>query len=77
MATPTPPPKPPAKKGVARIAELQLGRGHVNEVTVFDEGSVSDYAKHCTQLLQVSMPSCLTCAPRSYATCVRVPLCAG
>ena len=52
-AAPTPPPKPPPKKGVERIAELQLGRGQVNEVTVFEEGKVADYGKHCARLLQV------------------------
>lgn len=52
---PKPPPKPTPKKGVERIAELQLGRGQVNEVTVLEEGKVADYAKHCVQLLQASV----------------------
>ncbi|KAG6374661.1 hypothetical protein JVT61DRAFT_4026 [Boletus reticuloceps] len=51
-AAPPPPPKPDPKKGIARIAELQLGRGQVNEVTVLEEGAIADYAKHCAQLLK-------------------------
>ncbi|KAF8433212.1 hypothetical protein L210DRAFT_3364930, partial [Boletus edulis BED1] len=51
-AAPPPPPKPDPKKGSARIAELQLGRGQVNEVTVLEEGAITDYAKHCAQLLK-------------------------
>ncbi|KIJ65109.1 hypothetical protein HYDPIDRAFT_88706 [Hydnomerulius pinastri MD-312] len=51
-APPPPPPRPAPKKGVERIAELQQGRGEVNEVTVVEEGAVKDYAKHCSQLLQ-------------------------
>ncbi|KAF9219789.1 hypothetical protein BS17DRAFT_740317 [Gyrodon lividus] len=51
-APPRPPPKPAPKKGVERIAELQHGRGEVNEVTVMEEGAIRDYAKHCSQLLQ-------------------------
>ncbi|KAI9573767.1 hypothetical protein HD554DRAFT_2166541 [Boletus coccyginus] len=49
---PPPPPKPAPKEGIERIAELQLGRGQVNEVTVLEEGAIADYAKHCAQLLQ-------------------------
>lgn len=59
-AAPALPPKPSPKKGVERIAELQMGRGQVNEVTVLKEGAISDYAKLCTRLLQVSILSCLT-----------------
>ncbi|KAF8836205.1 hypothetical protein BDN67DRAFT_877726, partial [Paxillus ammoniavirescens] len=51
-APPVPPPKPAPKKGVERIAELQRGRGEVNEVTVVEEGAIKDYAKYCSQLLQ-------------------------
>jgi hypothetical protein len=51
-AAPTPPPKPAPKKGIERIAELQLGRGQINEVTILEEGATTDYAKHCAQLLQ-------------------------
>ncbi|KAG8215004.1 hypothetical protein J3R82DRAFT_8410 [Butyriboletus roseoflavus] len=46
------PPKPAPKKGIERIAELQLGRGQVNEVTVLEEGAISDYAKYCARLLR-------------------------
>ncbi|KAN0088866.1 hypothetical protein V8E55_005923 [Tylopilus felleus] len=49
---PPPPPKPAPKKGIDRISELQQGRGQVNEVTIFEEGSVTDYAKYCVRLLQ-------------------------
>ncbi|KAF9244642.1 hypothetical protein BU15DRAFT_86013 [Melanogaster broomeanus] len=49
---PPPPPKPAPKKGVERIAELQQGRGEVNEVTVVEEGTIKDYAKHSSRLLQ-------------------------
>ncbi|KAI9573766.1 hypothetical protein HD554DRAFT_2012186 [Boletus coccyginus] len=49
---PPPPPKPAPKKGIERIAELQLSRGQVNEVTVLEEGAITDYAKHCARLLQ-------------------------
>jgi hypothetical protein len=52
-APPVPPPKPAPKKGVERIAELQRGRGEVNEVIVVEEGAIKDYAKYCSQLLQV------------------------
>lgn len=52
---PPPPPKPAPKKGIDRISELQQGRGQVNEVTIFEEGSVTDYAKYCVRLLQVSI----------------------
>ena len=69
-AAPPPPPKPAPKKGIERIAELQLGRGQVNEVTVLEEGAVTDYAKHCAKLLQVSVLSCLTHPPCSLAACV-------
>lgn len=55
MAAPPLPPKPPPKKGIDRIVELQLGRGQVNEVTVLEEGAVADYAKHCARLLNVSV----------------------
>ncbi|KAF8127410.1 hypothetical protein EV363DRAFT_1585440 [Boletus edulis] len=44
-------PAPAPKKGIARIAELQLGRGQV-KVTVLEEGAITDYAKHCAQLLK-------------------------
>jgi len=47
------PPKPPAKTGVDRIAELQAIRNEYNEVTVEDEGSVNDYAQYCSILLNV------------------------
>jgi len=67
---PPPPPKPAPKKGIARIAELQLGRGQVNEVTVLEEGALTDYAKHCTQLLQVSILSCLAQLPCLSVTCI-------
>ncbi|KAF8433210.1 hypothetical protein L210DRAFT_2734070 [Boletus edulis BED1] len=45
-------PAPAPKKGIARIAELQLGRGQINKVTVLEEGAITDYAKHCAQLLK-------------------------
>jgi len=47
------PPKPPAKTGVDRVAELQAIRNEYNEVTVEDEGSVDDYAQYCSILLNV------------------------
>ncbi|KAI6008826.1 hypothetical protein F5J12DRAFT_54912 [Pisolithus orientalis] len=50
-APPPLPPKPAPKTGVERIAELQRGRGLVNEVSVMEEGDVKDYAKYCLQLL--------------------------
>ncbi|KAJ3572362.1 hypothetical protein NP233_g3130 [Leucocoprinus birnbaumii] len=50
-SVPKPPPKPPVKTGVDRIAELQAVRGEYNEVTVEDEGSVDDYAQYCSNLL--------------------------
>ncbi len=49
---PAPPPRPPAKTGVDRIAELQAIRGEFNEVTVEQEGEVTDYAQYCWNLLQ-------------------------
>jgi len=50
--TPVPPPKPPPKTGIDRIAELQALRGQFNEVTVEDEGSVEDYGQYCANLFQ-------------------------
>ncbi|KAI6123844.1 hypothetical protein EDD16DRAFT_610670 [Pisolithus croceorrhizus] len=50
-APPPLPPKPAPKTGVERIAELQRGRGLVNEVSIMEEGHVKDYAKYCLQLL--------------------------
>ncbi|KAJ7209600.1 hypothetical protein GGX14DRAFT_630940 [Mycena pura] len=50
--TPVPPPKPPPKLGIDRIAELQALRGQFNEVTVEDEGSVEDYGQYCANLFQ-------------------------
>ncbi|KAK7466359.1 hypothetical protein VKT23_005086 [Stygiomarasmius scandens] len=53
--SPPPPPlpsKPEPKTGVDRIAEMQAIRGEVNEVTVEEEGDVSDYASYCWNLLQ-------------------------
>ncbi|KAL9713695.1 hypothetical protein Ac2012v2_003306 [Leucoagaricus gongylophorus] len=50
-SAPRPPPKPPAKTGVDRIAELQAIRDEYNEITVEDEGSVEDYAQYCSILL--------------------------
>ncbi|KAH7885823.1 hypothetical protein F5I97DRAFT_1158855 [Phlebopus sp. FC_14] len=49
---PPPPPKPAPKKGVERIAELQQGRGEVNEVSVVEEGAITDYAMYCCRLVQ-------------------------
>ncbi|KAL4066053.1 hypothetical protein J3A83DRAFT_4048186, partial [Scleroderma citrinum] len=46
------PPKPAPKKGVDKIAELQRGRGQVNEISVSEEGDAQDYAKYCSRLLQ-------------------------
>ena len=56
-SAPGPPPKPPAKTGVDRIAELQAIRDEYNEITVEDEGSVEDYAQYCSILLNVGLPS--------------------
>ncbi|KAI6121511.1 hypothetical protein F5141DRAFT_1061233 [Pisolithus sp. B1] len=50
-APPPLPPKPAPKTGIERIAELQRGRGLVNEVSIMEEGHVKDYAKYCLQLL--------------------------
>ncbi|KAJ6497837.1 hypothetical protein C8R45DRAFT_984411 [Mycena sanguinolenta] len=52
---PTPPPRPPKKLGIDRIAEIQAIRGQFNEVTVEDEGSVQDYAQYCSNLFQDDM----------------------
>lgn len=78
-AAPTPPPKPVPKKGIERIAELQLGRGQVNEVTVLEEGAITDYAKHCARLLQVCILFCLTCPLYSYLfiVCRTMPCCSS
>ncbi|KAI6046076.1 hypothetical protein EDC04DRAFT_1870881 [Pisolithus marmoratus] len=50
-APPPLPPKPAPKTGVERIAELQHGRGLVNEVSIMEEGHVKDYATYCLLLL--------------------------
>jgi hypothetical protein len=50
---PAVPPKPTRKTGVERIAEIQAGRGEVNEVLIVDECSYKDYAQYCARLLQV------------------------
>jgi hypothetical protein len=55
---PPPPQKPAPKKGVDRIAEMQLARGEYNEITVEEDGNVEDYAQYCMNLLQVF--NCLT-----------------
>ncbi|CAK5281428.1 unnamed protein product [Mycena citricolor] len=47
---PLPPPKPPKKLGIDRIAEMQAMRGQFNEVSVEDEGSVEDYGLYCANL---------------------------
>ncbi|KAJ7251826.1 hypothetical protein B0H12DRAFT_1119012 [Mycena haematopus] len=52
---PIPPPRPPKKLGIDRIAEIQAVRGQFNEVTVEDEGSVQDYAQYCANLFQDDM----------------------
>jgi hypothetical protein len=52
---PIPPPKPSPKTGVDRIAETHALRGDVNEITVEGEGSVTDYAQYCANLLQVTI----------------------
>jgi hypothetical protein len=52
---PAPPPKPPKKLGIDRIAEIQALRGQFNEVTVEDEGSIEDYAQYCANLFQVGL----------------------
>ncbi|KAJ7874734.1 hypothetical protein B0H14DRAFT_2717323 [Mycena olivaceomarginata] len=52
---PAPPPKPPKKLGIDRIAEIQALRGQFNEVTVEDEGSIEDYAQYCANLFQDDM----------------------
>ncbi|KAK0189161.1 hypothetical protein F5146DRAFT_1104489 [Armillaria mellea] len=48
---PPPPPKPPAKTGVDRVAEVQAIRGEINELTVEEEGDITDYAQYCSNLL--------------------------
>lgn len=54
---PTVPPKPTRKTGVERVAEIQAGRGEVNEVLIADECSYKDYAQYSAQLLQVRLTS--------------------
>ncbi|THH13744.1 hypothetical protein EW146_g6498 [Bondarzewia mesenterica] len=51
-SAPPPPPKPAPKTGVDRIAEIHAIRGNVNEITVEDEGSVDDFARYATNLLE-------------------------
>lgn len=50
---PPPPPKPAPKTGIDRIAEMQAATGDYNEVTIEDEGSIEDYARYCSKLLEV------------------------
>ena len=47
-----PPPRPP-KSGLEQIAALQSENG-IDNIVIFDEGSVGDYATYCSNMLQVS-----------------------
>ena len=59
---PAVPPKPAPRTGVERVAEMHalrnaLGEGDVNEVSVWEECDVIDYAQYAERLLNVSASS--------------------
>ena len=53
---PVPSPQPAQRTGAERIAELHATRGDINEILVEESGSIGDYAKYTSSLLQVSPP---------------------